>query len=254
MAKDLKRKPLVEAILEIRWHLPEQPGGDPNYRLLLGRMFDRLLKEYPAHEPLPPSTIPDELAAYTAQHRFRIASDKWPLIQLRPGLFSVNSTDDYKWSDFKPRALSAVKKLFEAHPKPEEFNVTNLVLRYIDAIAFDYLNDNAFKFLNDMMKLNIGIPGNLFDKTGVAQNPEGLLFQSSFVCQKPKGRIQTRFSTGNWTGKPAIIWETVVTSAGKDIIAMPEGFETWLDAAHTLTDDWFFKMIEGELEKRFSGG
>ena len=63
--KDLKNKPLVEAILEIRWHLvqppvtvqgPAQmmlPAADPHYRLLLGRLFDRLQKEYPVHEQLP---------------------------------------------------------------------------------------------------------------------------------------------------------------------------------------------------------
>lgn len=34
----LKNKPLVEAILELKWQLQEGPGGmnvDPNYRLLL---------------------------------------------------------------------------------------------------------------------------------------------------------------------------------------------------------------------------
>jgi uncharacterized protein (TIGR04255 family) len=34
---------------------------------------------------------------------------------------------------------------------------------------------------------------------------------------------------------------------------MPNDFEKWLDAAHAVTDDWFFKLIDGELERRFSG-
>jgi uncharacterized protein (TIGR04255 family) len=34
---------------------------------------------------------------------------------------------------------------------------------------------------------------------------------------------------------------------------MPKGFANWIDAAHAITDDWFFKLIEGELERRFSG-
>ena len=44
MAKELKNKPLVEAILEIRWKLQGLPPGpqvDPHYKLLLGRLFDR---------------------------------------------------------------------------------------------------------------------------------------------------------------------------------------------------------------------
>jgi uncharacterized protein (TIGR04255 family) len=35
---------------------------------------------------------------------------------------------------------------------------------------------------------------------------------------------------------------------------MPASFSKWLDEAHDLTDEWFFKMIEGELERRFAGG
>jgi hypothetical protein len=42
-------------------------------------------------------------------------------------------------------------------------------------------------------------------------------------------------------------------SAGDDLPAMPDGFPAWLDSAHNITSDWFFKLIEGELEKRFDG-
>jgi uncharacterized protein (TIGR04255 family) len=34
---------------------------------------------------------------------------------------------------------------------------------------------------------------------------------------------------------------------------MPAGFEGWLDAAHTIIHDWFFKLIEGDLRKEFQG-
>ncbi|WP_242529248.1 hypothetical protein [Methylacidimicrobium sp. B4] len=34
--------------------------------------------------------------------------------------------------------------------------------------------------------------------------------------------------------------------------SIPDGFSRWLDKAHDLTDDWFFKLIEGELESTFS--
>jgi hypothetical protein len=40
---------------------------------------------------------------------------------------------------------------------------------------------------------------------------------------------------------------------GPDLPKMPEGFEAWLDHAYTLVNDWFFKMIEGDLHRRFSG-
>ena len=256
MAKELKNKPLVEAILEVRWHLqPASPGPqtDPHYKLLLGRLFDRMAKDYPEHEQLPTANFPDELVGHLVQHRFRVAANSWPLVQVGPGVFTVNSTADYKWQDFRARVLSAVGKLYDAHPKIGDLKITNLIMRYIDAVDFDYGAGNTFEFLRDKLKLNISLPANLFEGTGVENKPNSLMCQCSFGCQKPKGNINLRFATGQKQNVPAMIWETTVESAGDDLPEMPKAFEGWLDAAHEITDDWFFKMIEGELERRFSG-
>ena len=53
--------------------------------------------------------------------------------------------------------------------------------------------------------------------------------------------------------RPALIWETLAQATNEHIPVLPEGFPTWLEKAHDLTDDWFFKIIEGELKERFSG-
>src|SRR3990170_3561524 len=150
MAKGLKNKPLVEAILEVRWQLQGAlpgPQTDPHYKFLLGRLFDRMLKDYPEHEQLPTANIPDEMVAHVVQHRFRVAANSWPLVQVGPGIFTVNSTADYKWEDFRLRVLAAIEKLYEAHPKVGDLKITNLILRYIDAVDFDYITINAFDFL-----------------------------------------------------------------------------------------------------------
>lgn len=256
MAKDLKNKPLVEAILEIKWGLQGVSPGpqiDPHYKLLLGRLFDRMLKDYPEHEPLPTANIPDEMVGHVVQHRFRVAANSWPLVQVGPGVFTVNSSADYKWSDFRPRVLSAIEKLYDAHPKIGDMNITNLVLRYIDAVDFNYEANNAFNFLRDQLKLNISLSDNLFADTGVENKPNSLTWQCSFKCERPKGIINVRFATGQKVSTPVLVWETTVQSAEGDLPEMPKNFEGWLDAAHEITDDWFFKMIEGELERRFSG-
>lgn len=255
MAKNLKHKPLLEAILEIRWELqgnPQIPQIDPHYKLLLGRLFDRMIADYPEHEQLPAANIPDELVGHVVQHRFRVAADSWPLVQVGPGIFTVNSTSDYEWDDFRQRVLAAVIKLYEAHPKTSELKITNLILRYIDAETFDYKEDNALEFLKDKLKVNISLPPTLFQETGVASKPDGFVWQGSFKCDNPKGLTSIRFATGAKENTPAIIWETTVESALEDLPPMPAGFEAWIDKAHTITDDWFFKMIEGELEGRYS--
>jgi uncharacterized protein (TIGR04255 family) len=256
MAKELKNKPLVEAILEVRWKLQRGALGaliDPHYKLLLGRAFDRMRGDYPEHEELPSASLPDELVGHVVQHRFRAAANSWPLVQMGPGIFTVNSTADYKWEDFRPRVLSAIKQLYEAHPKVGDLEITNLVLRYIDAVDYDYTGDSVLEFLQDKLKLRMSLPDSLFQDTYVQPKPIDFTWQGSFLCVNPKGRVTIRFATGQKTGTPVVIWETTVESAGDDLPKMPDSFEGWIDAAHTITDGWFFKMIEGELERRFSG-
>lgn len=256
MGRELQNKPLVEAILEVRWRLQGASPGpqtDPHYKLLLGRVFDRFTEDYPEHEQLSTANIPDDLVGHIIQHRFRVGANSWPLVQLGPGIFTVNSTDDYKWLDFRPRVLSAVKRLYDAHPKVSDFKVTSLVLRYIDAVNFDHTTNNAFDFLRDKLKLTISLPNVLFEKTGVEDKPNGFACHCSFKCQKPKGMVNIRFANGQKNNMPAIVWETIVESAGEDLPEIPSAFETWLDEAHEISGDWFFKMIEGELKRRFSG-
>lgn len=256
MAKELKHKPLVEAILEIRWKLQgKNPGPliDPHYKLLLGRLYDRVTADYPEHEQLPSANMPDELFGHIVQHRFRTKANSWPLIQVGPGIFTVNSTSDYRWVDFRPRVIDAISKLYNAHPKVEDLKVTNLILRYIDAVEFNFEADNAFCFLKEKLKLGLSLPDSLFDGTGVENKPSNLVCQCSFNCSNPKGVINIRFALGQKDNTPAIIWDTSVESVGEDIPEMPKDFEKWFNAAHDLEDDWFFKLIEGELKRRFSG-
>lgn len=262
--KDLKNKPLVEAILEIRWHLRQsikvqgpaqamRPALDPHYRLLLARLFDRFQNEYPVHEQLPTASIPDEMVAQVVQHRFRSAKADWPLVQVGPGVFTVNDTHRYTWTDFQQRTKEAVVRLYDAYPNVAEFHIQSLVLRYIDAVEYNYRDENAFAFLSDKMKVGISLPDALFHSTGVGSRPRSFSWQATFECSKPPGSLHVSFATGQKEEEPAILWETTVQSVGDDLPNMPDGFPNWIDAAHEITDDWFFKLIEGELERRFQG-
>ncbi|NCO38439.1 MAG: TIGR04255 family protein [Armatimonadetes bacterium] len=243
-------------MVEVRWALAPGPPGqqtDPHYKLLLARLFDRASGHYPEHVQLPTASIPDEFVGHVVQHQFRVGSGQWPLIQLGPGIMTLNSTEDYLWEDFQPRAVSAVEMLYQAHPKPTELKVANLILRYIDAVEFDYRAEDTFAFLRDMLQVDVSLPGNLFETVKVGQRPLHFNWQSSFACDSPKGAVHLNFATGQKSDTPAVIWETTVQSAASDVPALPGTFADWIGSAHTITDDWFFKLIEGELEGRFSG-
>ena len=120
---------------------------DPNYKLLPGRIFEKVSKEYPFHESLPTSEMPDEIAGYIIQHRFRKSINDWPLIQLGPGIITLNDTSKYEWNDYRKRIHTLLDVLYATHPQPSNLILSGLSLRYIDAIGFGFQQEQHFYFL-----------------------------------------------------------------------------------------------------------
>lgn len=250
----LQNKPLVEALFEFRWSVGSREPGesvDPHYKLLPGRFYERAQAKYPHHEQLPTATMPDEVAAYLVQHRFRVAADEWPLVQIGPGILSLNVTDAYSWDDFRARIEAAVVWLFDAHPASAAMLPESLLLRYIDALDFDTGHRNIFDFLAQMMGVTIAYPSSLFDGSHVHPVPQQFLNQAAFACANPPGLVTLGFASGTVHDAPALVWETAVQSNGAQIPAMPAALSHWLENAHQIIHDWFFALIAGDLEKEF---
>jgi uncharacterized protein (TIGR04255 family) len=254
-SEKLSNPPLVEAILEIRWRLTEPAPGvaiDPGYKLLVGRLHERVSAEYPFHEPLPTASMPDEMLGYVVQHRFRKAQDEWPLVQVGPGVVTLNETASYLWDDFQARGLQLQKSLFDAYPGAQEApTVVNLQLRYIDSVTFDFENEDVLAFVARNLQVELGLASGLFDDLPVVSPPHALNAFLAFRTMEPKGSLSLRFARGLRNDAPALVWETVVQSEGQDLPEMPLGFASWLGAAHEVTHRLFLKMIRGPLEEQF---
>lgn len=250
---NLSKKPLVEAIFELRWELPEIEEGvkkDIYYPILIGALYEKVKDEYPFHEELPTSKIPHDMAEYIVQHRFRRMKDGWPLIQLGPGIISINDTDSYTWESFRERIFKIIDELYRSYPDPSKLNLDGLLLRYIDAVKFDFSKDNVFNFLREKMKIDVKIYEKLFNG-GVNQIPIGIDLRFAFVSNNPQALVNMRFTRAKKDDEDALTWETIVRAEKKKIPATIEGIKNWIDQAHGLADDWFFKIIEGELLERF---
>jgi len=254
-AEPLKSPPLVEVILEVRWRL--QQGGDPNlwhdphYSLVVGKLHDHIKAQYPVHEQLPTAVIPDELSAYNVKHRFRAEKDGWPLVQIGPGILTLNEAQKYTtFSTFRPRAVSLVNAFFQVYP--ERPKVSALLLRYIDAVEIDYTKENVWQFLGEKMHVPMALPSKFFESLDVEKQPLHFVWECSFPCTSPRGKATLRFATGKRGERPALIWEQMVRTSDDDVPPMPGAFQEWLDSAHALTKAWFLKLIEGELKERFS--
>ncbi|MFZ1473375.1 MAG: TIGR04255 family protein [Anaerolineae bacterium] len=251
----LTHPPLVEAILEVRWQLQEQAPGvavDPKYKLLVGRLYDRLNREYPFHEPLPTASMPDEMLGYVVQHRFRTAEDAWPLVQVGPGLVTLNDTQDYTWKAFEAKSRQLVDALYSAYPDASTaLRVGSLQLRYINAIPFDFEWADVLQFLAEHLKITLAFSPALLTGMPVKAAPKGLNVVFEFSTENPAGALRVRLARGKRQDADALILEMVLISEDADAPATPADFPAWLDAAHNVIHDTFFKMIEGRLEEQF---
>jgi len=196
--------------------------------------------------------MPDEIAGYIVQYRFRKDKDKWPLVQIGPGLITLNDTEGYEWDNFEKRISELITVLFESYSDAgKNLKVNSLLLRYIDAIEFDYEHDDIFSFLREKMKVNIEINKEIFKETDVGERPIDFDFRFSFPSTEPKGAIHMRVVKGKIKTSDALLWETMVNVIGKDVPQEKSKIFDWVKSAHELTHKWFFKIIEGDLQRRF---
>ncbi len=250
----LKNKPLVEAIFELRWELQQSEGGlkiDPHYEIFLGRLFDRLRSLYPFHERLPSASIPGEIAGYIVQHRFRREKNKWPLIQSGPGLLTLNNTSDYTWTGFLDQIKQLLDAFIDVYPDLKSLRLQNLVLRYINAIEFNFETDDIFVFLKEKMKMDIHLHQDLFESTEVENKSINLDLRFTFPARRPQGVVHLRFTRGMQNDTDALIWEIIFHSEDINTSPSKEDVITWADNAHIVIEDWFFKIIQGDLLKQF---
>ena len=233
---------IQEAIFEIRWEFPpEEQNATQDYYIMIGRMYDKLNVngEYPIYEPLPSISVPNLIANYIVQHRFRVNKGDWPLIQMGPQIITVNDTVKYSWDDFEPRANRAYETLIKIYAEMKyHLKVNNLILRYINAIPFNFKEKKSLRFLKTEMKTTVNFDSKLFETTSVEKIPQNFNCRFSFRTLEPEGALNFGFYRGKLNNIDAIIWETIVES-GVDDIPISLDVKQWLNNAHNLAKKWY---------------
>lgn len=249
----LKNKPLIEAIFQYTWEFKGNDADriiDPNYQLLVGRLFDRMIDDYPYHETLPTAGMPEEISAHVAQHRFRKSNSEWPLIQVGPGIITLNDTKDYIWDDFFKRIERLLVNLNELNPDIINADTSNIILRYIDAIDYDYSGENIVDFLKSQMKIDIEVKSEIFEQ-GLSNKPANIDLKFSFPSEEPTGLYTLRLFRGTRNNVDSFIWETIMESTPNMSFKSTEEILDWTSKAHDLTHNLFFTLIKGDLMRRF---
>ncbi|MBI4475932.1 MAG: TIGR04255 family protein [Acidobacteria bacterium] len=255
MNKRLTRKPLVEALVELRWQLARRgsyEAHDPAYPIFVGRLYDSVKNDYPALVKLPATEIPDQLTPYLAKYLFSITDAGWPVIQAGPGVATLNFTEDYDWDAFRLAALDFNRKLIAAYRLDgltEGPQFESALLRYINALATDPSQD-VLMFLADKLHTRITLPDRICRTSNLIQPSALINFSLAYQLNAPKALASLRFATGTHLGSPALILELIVRST-EAVPQNPEEFQEWLTAAHDTVEAWFFALISGELEAKF---
>jgi len=253
----LEKKPLVEAIFEIRWELtgvntfaPGGPPSDANYDLMVGAMREKLKEKFPSHVRLPAAQIPGMMMPYQPQHQFRSGNLGWPLVQIGSGVLTINETDTYSSISFIPMCLEV---LAVAHSFWTDVGsvprIVYAALRYVDAIEIEK-NSNVQETLR-LLGVNIDFKEKIFGDKRVDSPLNALQLSTSIRTNKPVGQLDMAFNKGVKDSTEALIWETSISSSDSECEKFIENSKEWLISAHDLAHDVFFSMVEGDLLGKF---
>jgi uncharacterized protein (TIGR04255 family) len=227
----LKKAPLKEVIFELHWELP--PVGtiaaDPGYELAKGSFAQAIKKEYPIRKKILPEGI---RISYKAEFQFWKGELRYPVVQIGPGLLTVNDTDtNYSWeNNFKENILYATGHLEEVS---DNIALKKIVLQYINGVEYGGADVKEFISKNLLTSIPRGkdLPG---QTTG--------LILTETLEQQDGSKLSVSIQTGieNATGKPNLVW---IITVEKDIADFSQLSEV-LDSAHQLTSDTFVSMLE----------
>ncbi len=248
--------PLAEAIFELRWELQTDPQTgrlrDPAYPMMYGRIYERFKKEFPIIEDLPSVQVHPEGSPYVVRHRLRKDKNGWPLVQVGPGIVTVNDAKGYSWKQFKgliARLIEAIAELYPVGAFP--LNLVKCEVRYVNGFQFDMQSEDALDFLAEKLHTKIGLDPELFSNNEVGSKPQGVALNLAYQLNRPVGNLAFSFNLGHMDNKPAYILQTVVQSLGETVPQDKGGFDAWLNEAHDVAENCFLTFCKGSLIEKF---
>lgn len=259
---DITRIPLVEAWLDIKWVLEKSdiPGLllDKAFPFALGVFYNNVKDKYTSIEELDASKAPEGMLPNAPQYRFRAGDSGWPLIQLGPGIGTVNFTQPYTWKIFKKEALYLQKQLVDAY-KSNSFKVNTIVLHYRNAYPFNFSKDNLFTFLSEKLNTTITLPNHIPGTLAKYNHPTTTNLDFNFEITDPASVCTIKYGTGIQKEElkdktEVFLWEYELSAIRDQVpdFNNKEQFSIWLEKAHSVIHEWFFSTIDGKLFQELS--
>ena len=237
----LPKAPLLEVIFELRWQI-KQKSDLTKFQYLIGDLYSSVKHTYPFRESLAPPEVPTDILINNPVHRFRKDKNQYPLVQIGPGVLTLNTTDEnYYWKDFYNWAETLNKEFFSVFPIESETFKSNLL--YLDFFKFDFKNQNVNDFINK--SFNININQEFMNQTG---NPFHL--DLGFFYETDLGNLSVTLKKGqNGEKEDGIIMQTSLH--GKNSMKSSDKVLSWLNQAHEFSSKIFKEITKGELYNSF---
>jgi len=229
--------PLQEVITEIRWSLTtDQERND--YQFLTGDLYGLVSEKFPHREVVIPAGLPLEVFMGRPALRFRTSEKGYPLIQIGPGILTINTVgNEYDWDTHSKDIEFVLTNFFTA--SNIEGKSVNVTLAYIDFFEFEFEKANALEYLAKHLntQLNFG-----FIDTG--EMPK--IFNITIGYTEEVGTVNVNIARGNNpSGDDGIAIQTNVIMESLEF--EQKGIEGRLDAAHAWCSELFKKMTRGDL-------
>lgn len=243
----LPNAPLQEVIFEARWELQPDASGkqmiDPEFTFALGKFQDLIKKDFPLRANKFPNEFPTQIFANQTMYQFWTGSKTWPVIQIGPGIITVNDTDlNYIWENYYSLVSYVLDCLLEAYGNSMIFQESSL--RYIDTVRVcDYGFDNWKDFVEHHINFRFQ---NDFDTRGPLSNFQ---FNQSFEVDD-LGTLNVNFSSGkNNKNETLFIWQNGVTVKKRQPI---NELLNWVENAHKYTSDVFKTLCKEKFYGSFT--
>lgn len=244
--RKLPNAPLQEVIFEVKWDLSFDTASremiDPGFNLALGKFHGLVNEDFPKHISKYPSDVPITFFNHKVIHQFWRGDNQWPVVQLGPGVLTVNDTDDnYEWdNNFYPLVKSTLRHLLNSYGS---MSFAEYSLRYIDVVRRkDYDSADWPSFFRD--NINFEFKNN-FEAKGKLKEFQ---FQQNFEIDSI-GDLTINLSNGINNKKEEIfVWQTTIgRKTGIDDAVLLE----WLNDAHAHSSQVFKEICKKDFYGSF---
>lgn len=238
----LPNAPLLEVIFEIRWQIQNKEDF-ADFQYLHGDLYSILKDKYPLRKSLFPPEFPLEAMNGAPVYRFRDGENGYPLIQIGPGILTLNVTDDrYYWEEFRDEIQYLLEAFQNVYSKSKNLKFVPS-LTYVDFYKIDFTEKNPIDYINQNFNVKIE---QSFINPNTSYNKE---LNFLFDYKLKNDLLSINFRNGDVGEKKGIILQSKVRGA-----SMSYGFgnlSQWIDEAHETLSSMFKRITNEELYKTF---